>query len=195
MKKTIFFAWLFLYGYIGFGQFSPKEQTVYNHFTNSEWQQVVKEGKGNTALFAQKMLNFAKENRPMAKMPNNGYCKEDSIAFFQSSQLWLAYNPYFPPFVAYSKETTKENPEADLTNYLKSLEVWKANNKEKWNTIELALKTELGGDYPTLEIKKNKQQSYNQYEEKLLQWQKQNPWYAEVLMKAHLEQIKRQLGL
>lgn len=195
MKKTIFFAWLFLYGYIGFGQFSPKEQTVYNHFTNSEWQQVVKEGKGNTALFAQKMLNFAKENRPMAKMPNNGYSKEDSIAFFQSSQLWLAYNPYLPPFVAYSKETTKENPEADLTNYLKSVEVWKANNKEKWSTIEQALKTESGGDYPTLEIKKNKQQSYNQYEEKLLQWQKQNPWYAEVLMKAHLEQIKRQLGL
>jgi len=195
MKKTIFFAWLFLYGYIGFGQFSPKEQTIYNHFTNSEWQQVVKDGKGNTALFAQNMLNFAKENRPMAKMPNNGYSKEDSVAFFQSSQLWLAYNPYFPPFVAYSIETTKENPEADLTNYLKSLEVWKANNKERWNTIEQALKTESDGDYPTFEIKKDKQQSYNQYEEKLLQWQKQNPWYAEVLMKAHLEQVKRQLGL
>jgi len=195
MKKTISFAWLFLYGYIGFGQFSPKEQTIYNHFTNSEWQQVVKDGKGNTTLFAQNMLNFAKENRPMAKMPNNGYSKEDSVAFFQSSQLWLAYNPYFPPFVAYSKETTKENPEADLTNYLKSLEIWKANNKEKWSTIEHAVKTETGGDYPTFEIKKDKQQSYNQYEEKLLQWQKQNPWYAEVLMKAHLAQIKRQLGL
>jgi len=195
MRKVLLLVGLIAYTCIAFSQFSPKEQIAYSRYTSPDWMQVIKDGKGNASLFNQKMLNYAKENRPLAKMPNNGYSKEDSVVFFQNSQLWLAYNPYFPPFVAYSKETTKENPEADLSNYLKSIEVWKANNKEKWSTIEQAVKTETGGDYPTLEIKKDKQQSYNQYEEKLLQWQKQNPWYAEVLMKAHLEQVKRQLGL
>ncbi len=180
---------------VGYGQYSPKEQMVYLRYTNPNWQQVVKYSKGERSQFKQDALRYAKENRPLAKMPNNGQSREDSLIFFQNSQLWLAYNPYLPPFVSYSQEATKENPEADLNIYLKSMEIWKANNKEKWQTIEQAIKLEKNDDYPILELKKDKQQSFLQYEEKLLQWQKQNPWYAEVLMKAHLEQIKSQLGL
>lgn len=183
------------YIYVGYGQFSPKEQVVYTRYTNTSWQQIIKDSKEKTTSYSQQMLQYAKENRPLDKMTNNGYSKDDSVAFFQSSQLWLAYNPYLPPFVEYSRETTKTNPEADLELYLKSLEVWKANNTERWTTIEEAFKIEKNDSYPKLELTKDKQQSFSQYEEKLLQWQKQNPWYAEVLMKAHLEQIKSQLGL
>lgn len=195
MRKQLLLVGLIVCASISFGQFSPKEQVVFNRFTAPEWQQIIKETQNNKQLFVNQALQFTKSNRPMIKMPNNGNSKVDSILFFQSSQLWLAYNPYLPPFVSYSRETNKENPEADLDLYLKSLEVWKANNKEKWSSIIEALKAETSGSYPQLVITKDKQQNFNQYEEKLTQWHKQNPWYAEVLMKAHLEQIKLQLGL
>lgn len=186
---------LIAYAGIAFSQFSPKEQVVYTRFTDQSWQQIIKDTKETATTFSLQMLQYAKENRPLEKMPNNGYSKEDSVIFFQSSQLWLAYNPYLPPFIEYSRETTKTNPEEDFDLYLKSLEVWKTNNIERWKTIEEAVKAEKNDLYPILEITKDKQQNFLQYEEKLLQWHKQNPWYAEVLMKAHLEQIKSQFGL
>jgi hypothetical protein len=195
MKKGLLLVGLLICAAIAFGQFSPKEQIIYNRYTSPEWMQIIKENKGDKALYRQNMLDYAKKNRPMAKMPNNGYGKEDSVVFFQNSQLWLAYNPYFPPFISYSVETTKENPETDLDVYLTSLEVWKTNNKEKWNSIAEAIKSESNNNCPELVLTKDKQESYNQYKEQLLEWRAQNPWYGEVLMKAHLEQVKRQLGL
>lgn len=195
MKKGLLLSLIMVCMSIVYSQFSPKEQVVFSRFTSPNWREIIKESKGNVALFSQKMLQYAKENQPLEKMANNGYSKEDSLNYFQNSQLWISYNPYLPPFVPYSYKTTREDPEGDLTLYLTSLNLWKAYNKEKWEATEQALKTEKNGDYPELKISKNKFQSYKQYEEQLIQWQKQNPWYAKVLMKAHLEQVKRQLGL
>lgn len=194
MKKGLLLL-LTISAYFGYSQFSPKEQVVFNRFTSPSWLEIVKDTKGNTASFTQKMLQYAKDNPPLTVMANHGYTKEDSLNYFQNSQLWISYNPYLPPFVPYSYKTTREDPEEDLALYLTSLNLWKAYNKEKWETVENALKTEKNGDYPVLKNGNNKFQCYMQYQELLMQWQQQNPWYAKVLMKTHLEQVKRQLGL
>ena len=195
MKKGLLLSLIMVCMGIVYSQFSPREQVVFSRFTSPNWQEIVKDSKGNIALFSQKMLQYAKENQPLEKMTNNGYSKEDSLNYFQNSQLWISYNPYLPPFIPYSYKTTREDPEEDLALYLTSLNLWKAYNKEKWETISQVLKAEKNGDYPELKIGNNKFQSYKQYEEQLIQWQQKNPWYAKVLMKTHLEQIKRQLGL
>jgi hypothetical protein len=195
MRKQLLLVGLIVCASISFGQFSPKEQVVFNRFTAPEWQQIIKESRGNTQQFDRQMLEYAKNNTPLIKLPNNGGSKKDSVEYFQTSQLWVAYNPYLPPFVAYSHKTKCENPEEDLTLYLTGLNLWKEYYKEKWSEINQAINAETNSDYPKLKITDNKQQSYKQYEEQLMQWQKQNPWYAKVLMKAHLEQIKSQLGL
>ncbi len=195
MKKGLLLSLIMVCMGIVYSQFSPKEQVVFNRFTSPNWQEIVKDSKANVALFSQKMLQYAKENQPLEKMANNGYSKEDSLNYFQNSQLWISYNPYLPPFIPYSYKTTREDPEEDLALYLTSLNLWKAYNKEKWETISQALKVEKNGDYPELKISNNKFQCYKQYEEQLIQWQQKNPWYAKVLMKAHLERVKSQLGL
>jgi hypothetical protein len=195
MKKGLLLSLVIACACVGYGQFSPKEQVVYTRFTSPSWLEVLKNTEGKTASFTQKMLQYAKDNPPLTVMANHGYTKEDSLNYFQNSQLWISYNPYLPPFVPYSYKTTREDPEEDLALYLTSLNLWKGYNKEKWGAIEQALKAEKNGDYPELKISNNKLQSYKRYEEQLMQWQKQNPWYAKVLMKAHLEQVKRQLGL